>query len=330
MNRSSTAALALLALTGCIEEDRSDPALDGAREFASLLPTSADLVMAVPGDTSERRSADELDPFYVLTREASGSVNGFVENWLDTLHDIVSLTPVAEGEDAWAWGPMHQGEGGLAPTTEYLVVQREADGTFSYAVIEAARAEDDDRANYVPIIAGKLLGGTSVEDSFGWFAVDFTAAAEMDPMRDTVGHAVFAYDMVQGPLVVAALDDIATGGEPATNALYGYIRGADGSGVMDVLVHGDVGGTDMEETWDLRSRWTADGAGRSDGQITGGDLGLQVATLNDCWAMGAQTVFYANDLAPETEYGDEADCAFAEESLPGTLPTWLREVLDAR
>ncbi|MCK6528726.1 hypothetical protein L6R50_14590 [Myxococcota bacterium] len=331
--RFDVLGLAMVVGAGCGSGDApdggSDPSLDGAYALADLLPHPADVEVLTP--ESSALSAVEWDPYYTLTRQVSGDVNSLVTNWLEVIHDIVRLTPVAESEDSWAWGPFHQGEGGLGPTTEYFFAERHPDGTYSYALMEAARADEDDGDAYVGIVAGKVLGGSGVEDSFGWFAVDFTAAASMDPTRETVGQAVFAYDFTGtytaewggGPLVMSVLDDVSEVEGEGASGTYAYYRRPDGAGVLDLRVQEDIGASASEELWEIRSRWTADGAGRSDGRIAGGDLGATVVTLHDCWAETFTTVWYEDDSGWNEPAGSESACAFADESFPSPLPAWM-------
>ncbi len=329
-----TRSLAILALlAGC---DAVDPQLEGAYQLAELLPDASRVQVQMPGD-STARSASGFDDYYALTRNATSNVNGLVVSWLDIVQDIVALEPTVDGEDAWAWGPFHQGEGGLAPTTEYFFAQRNEDGSYSYVLAEAPRADEDDRDAYRTIVAGKVLGGDSVENSYGFFVVDFTTAAELDPMRTTTGKAVLGYDftgitaegITDGLAVIAAMEGIADGDEEPIDAIYGYYRNPAGGGVMDLYIQSDAVGGDDLEMWDLRSRWTADGPGRADGQITDGDLGDLVVTVNDCWGPGYTTVYRADDQGFTETIGDESECAFAEESLPGgELPAWFLDQLD--
>ena len=60
----------------------------------------------------------------------------------------------------------------------------------------------------------------------------------------------------------------------------------------------------------LRSRWESTGAGRSDGYVTGGDLGDLVATASECWDTGFSAVFHEDSWSDST--GDEAQCVYAD------------------
>jgi hypothetical protein len=65
---------------------------------------------------------------------------------------------------------------------------------------------------------------------------------------------------------------------------------------MTFDVTANVGGTALNEDVTMRSRWLADGEGRGDFRIAGGDLGTQQAIGSQCW----------NNLFRETYYTDNA------------------------
>ena len=330
-----TRSLAALVLLSACETAGTSDDLSDADALAALIPTSAQLAVQMPDGSNARTSAD-FDTFYMMTRQSSSGVNSFVANWLDVIHDVIRL-PAHTGDDgSLVWGPFHQGEGGLAPTTEYFTAQHNDDGTWSYHLIEAPRGEDNDIDNYSVIVAGRVLLGTSVEDSSGWFAVDFTTAQALDPMRDMVGMGLFAYDFTGestaewggSPMVVAAMQDVASGDEVPFSAAYGYYRLPSGAGVMDMYLDSDIGGSSATEQWDIRSRWTEDGAGRTDGQVTGGDVGETVVTINDCWDESFQTVYLEDDQGWNEQVGDVSQCAFSDESLPDGFPDWMMDAID--
>ncbi len=375
MNAKLLPLIALASLSACAAQEPQE-----ARAFAEALPTAAELEMSVSEAAPSARTAGDLDPFYSLTRDVSGSVNGFVGGWLDLIHDITQGPAQSGGEGVFYWGPFHQGEGGLAPTTEYFRASRHPDGGYVYQLLEATRADEEDPSAYRVLVEGYILidgaepaerriltnnenitglsiltnnenitglsltnnenitewnalvRDAGVEGGYGYFGVDFDTAAELDPGRSTEGLAVFGYDFTGlstaelggGDLVVAVMDGVGDlGADRPEYAIYGYVRQPGGAGVMDLYAESDIGASAATEVWDLRSRWTADGEGRTDGQATGGDLEETVLTLSDCWE-GYTTIFYEDDLGAEATYGDEAACAFAEPSLPaGELPAWL-------
>jgi len=73
-----------------------------------------------------------------------------------------------------------------------------------------------------------------------------------------------------------------------------------------------VSGSAAKETLTIKSRWLESGAGRSDVELTGGDLGEESATANECWDTSfASRYLRASYALPQVRYGIEAsDCAF--------------------
>jgi len=64
------------------------------------------------------------------------------------------------------------------------------------------------------------------------------------------------------------------------------------------------------ENFTVKSRWLPTGAGRSDAQVSGGDLGANQATWNECWDSSFLSQFLAVSYDTTLGYGVEADnCA---------------------
>jgi hypothetical protein len=107
-------------------------------------------------------------------------------------------------------------------------------------------------------------------------------------------------------------------GPDAIDASYAYDQTFQGEGRMDLTVVSDLnpeGGTGLSETWDVRSRWLADGSGRADVRVTGGDLGAETVTVVECWDSSFARVYYTEDWSGTVE-GDEAACVFADAEYP--------------
>ena len=106
------------------------------QSFLTGLPSRQTLEVTAPSShapaaLSERSSAliGETASLYVLTRQMTGQVNGFVGGALDTLGAISRTPPAAVGPDSAAWGPFTDA---LSPVAGRLVVVRVAPGAHTF------------------------------------------------------------------------------------------------------------------------------------------------------------------------------------------------------
>ena len=68
-------------------------------------------------------------------------------------------------------------------------------------------------------------------------------------------------------------------------------------------VDGNVGGTAAQEHITLRSRWLANGEGRADVRLAGGDLGHGAAIGSECWDTMFQRTYYTDSVELRADRG---------------------------
>ena len=81
--------------------------------------------------------------------------------------------------------------------------------------------------------------------------------------------------------------------------------------------------TAANETLSMHSRWMETGDGRTDVQVTGGDVGTAVDTSNECWDSNFFSVYSAasyDPSDPNVDWGSESSCAFASAALVSLSP----------
>jgi hypothetical protein len=108
------------------------------------------------------------------------------------------------------------------------------------------------------------------------------------------------------------------GTEVPVNYEYAYQEELDGAGDMVFAFHGDTDdeGTAAEDAV-IRSRWLADGAGRADVRLSGGDVSTTVSvTASECWDDGFAVVYYGDSVGWLPTEGSQSSCAFADSDLP--------------
>lgn len=289
---------------------------DGASDYARVLPDER-VKVNLPVDTA--RDAGEWSPYYVFTATVTRNVNALIGGVLllvDTVTDYPATWSDTE-ENTAVWGPYAQA---LDPAETILWVHyEEADDTYQWGFSQRPRGETSEEA-WVVVIAGHVDAGATPEASSGWFVADFDAAGALDPRITARGTFGTEYAISpEGVAATAGFDGFTDGGQ-ALDAWYVYEQTHGGPGAMDLAFVQDVHATPAAEEVLLRSRWEASGEGRSDGYVTGGDLGALVATASECWDTSFEAVFHEDNFSGQPASGDEALCAFGEPEFAESDP----------
>jgi hypothetical protein len=240
---------------------------------------------------------------YVLTRQMTGQVNGFVGGALDMLGTISRTPPAAVGPDSAAWGPFTDA---LSPVAGRLIIVRVAPGAHAFRLDLRPKSGSD--AEFQPFLQGASTGAGPGGPSQGSFSVDLDLAHRLDPVANpTEGHVVAGWALTPGQREVQVhLGDAHAPTDPPASADIASVLRADGSGslVFDALAN-LVG--------QVRSRWIPTGAGRADVELHGGDA-ADGAQITECWDASFGRV-YANATTPDGGIGTEGDpsaCVFGE------------------
>ena len=320
MNRSFalSSSLLVLSLVGC-----GDP---GSAYHDDVLPTESKLAINLPDSDATAKDADggtDFAQYYSTTRTVTEGVNGIIKVILGTVAYVTTTQTPSWTDDSKTqamWGPYS--DSGLDPVQTGLWVRAEDDGSYTWAIFDLENGADV-ATDAVAIVAGVVDAGSTRDDASGQFGVDFTTANSMDPASTLTGEwgVQYAYDVDGVGAVVAANDyGVAAGGE-RVDAAYAYNEDYEGSGEMDLAWLADVDGGGSNELATMRSRWEADGQGRGDVQVTGGDIGTMVVSASECWGSSFTRVFYTDSAGMQPEEGVESDCAYtpAEYATEGSF-----------
>lgn len=291
-------ALGATLLTACGARDNAD--------FRDVLPDER-LLVNLPEDNAAR--VGEWSEMYVFTAEVTHGVNGIVGFVLLLVDGVTQYPPSSRAGNTAVWGPF-EGDALTAVETQ-LWVTRNDDGSYTWAFDQ--RPKNDEAAAWVTVVAGEVDPGATREASRGRFTIDWTTMATMDPTVDAAGLFHADYDIgVDGVSGTVELDDVSWNGGESGDALYSYAQLYGGEGTMDLSVTADFEGSESgaDELLVVRSRWLADGQGRGDAYVTGGDLGELVGTVSECWSDHFTTVYYVDNFTP-LEEGDAGACAYA-------------------
>ncbi|HYV49072.1 MAG TPA: hypothetical protein VFA20_29635 [Myxococcaceae bacterium] len=295
------------------------------RDFRAGLPTKEMVEVPFPQSSSQGLQAQgevsnaktstalqgQLADGYVLTRSATGTVNGGTLFVLGLLKAITDNPPTSQAGNTAVWGPGHDT---LSRNTYQLTVVNTQGNDYAYAL--------EGRANDAPDTAFvRVLGGThtaaSDDKGHGSFLLDWDAAATLPDHDDNIGSVIIGYgndNNDHGAVAVVArfegVRDQDTGGTVNANYAYLSVPGVGGGFEFGVRKNMNPAEGTTLENFTIKSRWLSSGAGRSDAQVSGGDLGANQATWNECWDTSFLSQFVAVSYDTTAGYGTEsANCA---------------------
>lgn len=286
---------------------------------SDILPREDKVRINLPGgDASAKDEGTRADyaRYYVVTRSVTENVNGLITAILGTVNYVVTTQEPSwsDADSAQAiWGPYSDNP--LDPVEVGVWVREEDDGGYTWAVFfvpNGGTVEDD----AVAVVIGEVDAGATSEEASGLFVADFTTASSLDPAWNLTGtfSVEYAYDAA-GVAAVAGFDDYgAWMAEQRYDAVYAYDQAYGGGGEMDLAWLEDVVAGGDIEVQTMKSRWDADGQGRSDAAIGGGDLGDEVVTANECWDTSFEAIYWYDSIGYYEAAGTEDLCAFSEAS----------------
>jgi len=292
-----------LAATGCVKQD------DPPEGIARSIPTSEEVSIKLP--VNNQRMLGDVADYYRVTRDVTRTLNGGTAWVLILIHAIVQYPVTSINGDVYTWGPWSDA---LDPAEYKLDVTDNGNGTYDYVL--SGRNKTVAGSSFEVVIDGFADGTAGEHLGNGDFKIDFDAGKRVNPIDsgDAKGVVTVQYDLAARHLdMVAQAPD--ANGNPATFE-YGYNEALDGGGDMVFNANADTGQTTLAENFVIRSRWQADGAGRGDARVTGGDLGTQQVIASECWSSLFRRTFYTDSVNWQPTEGSVADCAFGTADLP--------------
>lgn len=312
-------ALSLLPACGTDDDTRNEPVQnEGVAALRAALPTGERMAIRLP---TRAALAPEQATFYGFTRDITLNVNGTVRIITNLLEDVVESPPSETDEATYAvWGPFQEP---LSPAAWRVRVDLQDDGSYHYVVQGWPR--NGDPAEAVTVLSGDHAPGADEHRGTGAWQYDLTAGNTLDPTsQPSLGRMDVAYDLADTRALEVAFTDVQGPGEPLSNsALYRYTEAADASGTLDFISNLDIHAEsdpllDRREVLQVRSRWLADGPGRSDVLATHGDLpaGTQVE-VTECWDGGFMRTYVSYDFPQgHVQEGEPGACALLDLQLP--------------
>ncbi len=320
MFRKSLLCAASLLLAACGQVDDGESFRDG-------LPSKETVEVKAPARAGQGLTA-AVDAFakndpsqaYAWTRGATLVVNGGTVAVLTLIEEITEHAPTTVEDKKAVWGPH---TGALSPNTWRLTVNQTGEHSYSY-VLEA-RAKSAPDTDFKAILSGThtvaVDGGGARKRNFGSgsFSLDWDAAQTLPEHDNNVGRVEVRYSRPDATSVVTVDADfrqVRDAEKPTTrvDADYRFKATPGAGGEFDFAVDKNLDNVPTRtaiEHLTIKSRWKQDGAGRSDIQATGGDLGTTKAQVNECWDSNFTSQVLRVSYASSANYGTEAtECAF--------------------
>jgi hypothetical protein len=334
MSQRSFTSLALATLTlgsvllpGCMLEKQDD-----GDEYREAVPQSEAVTVAGPEADSNRDSsaasvttqADEpwstgpYSKWYGFTRVVRAGVNVVTGAVLGSAWIIVHTEPSSVEDGEAIWGPYTDA---LDPATYRFRVTRVADAEYDY-VLEGrpkASSSDDD---YRAVLMGHGYGKRHELHGEGEFTIDLDVARELDPFahQDDSGTVRVVHhlphDLHEGDFLPRTIVAEVTPDPEINPESFSVTSNAneDGTGSLRVTAVADVDDTKTTALEDIvvESRFRADGAGRADIAITGGDIPADPGRVSavECWGADFMRSYYSDSLELEPTEGEASACVY--------------------
>jgi hypothetical protein len=319
---------ATFLLPGCMLEKQDDGA-----EYREAVPQREAIVVAGPeadtaadASTASVRRAQATAPvgrsdyakWYGFTRAVRGGVNGVTAWVLGSVWAIVRIEPSSVKDGEATWGPYTDA---LEPVTYRFRVTRVGEAEYDY-VLEGRPKAAGDGASYRAVLSGHGFGKRHEQHGEGEFTIDLSAARELDPFgREKDSGTVrivhhLPHDLERGDALPRRLEAEVTPDPAVERESYTVqsVANEDGTGSLGVVARADVdeGKTTQLEDVTVDSRWRADGAGRADIVITGGDIPADpgVVSAVECWGADFTRSFYTDSISFAPTEGDSSACVY--------------------
>ncbi len=310
----------------------------GTSDLRTAVPGQGQLALNVPTDSDDGQAlrAGAISDLYRLTRDLAVDINGSVGFVFALSERILALPPTDTDNETFAvWGPSVPQ--GLERNSFRFTVNKIDDVTFDYKLEARPKLATED-SDFVIV-----WEGTSIPDGddsgHGDLQIHFGALRGIDDGECNTGdmNVVYVADTEPRTLDVEFVGvGNACNDEIPANSSYHYEETADKAGTLDFVVvkntHSAQENKPLPETFAVRSRWLADGQGRSDVRISDGEVPADLqenisgttatsADIVECWDAGFASVYVdtnPDELEPYLGYENEGDaglCAFADASF---------------
>ena len=315
----------------------------GANDLRLAVPGKGDVTLNVPGadDEGQALRVGATSELYVTTADLARGINGGVGLVFDLSERIINLPPTDTDGDTYAvWGPSEPR--GLERNAFRFTVNKIDEAQFDYR-LEARAKDATEESDFVIVWEGTSFPAGDGR-GHGTLDIHWGALRSIDDSSCLIGDLAVDYATDESPRRLdVAFIEAADGcrDETPTTANYHYEENDDASGLLDYAfqknLHDTAEDKPLEEVFTVRSRWLADGQGRSDVQLSGGEIPGDLSTnipdttattadIVECWDASFNVVHTdtsPTELEPHlghAEEGDAALCAFTDASFAVLTP----------
>ncbi len=321
------AAVALggsMALSGCMLEKKED-----AGRFREAIPKADQVEVSGPesalasSSAASHTQADEpwangpWAKYYGFTRVVRDGVNAISGAVLGSVWLVVHTEPTSVEKNEAIWGPWTDS---LEPVTWRFRVSEVGQDEYEYRLEGRPKASESD-GDYRAVLLGTGFGKAHEKHGDGQFTIDLDVARALDPfyLGDDSGTIVIKHDLPQNITsnVFALPKTITAEVTPSDSQEWFTVTSQaneDRTGTLLVNAFDDVddSGTTAMEDIQIASQWNANGAGRADITLSGGDVPAEpgVVTAVECWDSDFFSVYYADSIEWQASEGDVNACAY--------------------
>lgn len=294
---------------------------DIVSKFRSDFPEENMVKLEVPENS--KKALNDTSAFYLMTLQTTRDVNYAILNWLAMVKLIISYPATESDENSALWGPWLPDDG-LSYVEYKFEVEKGSTQGYTYSLSMRTR---NPVGSWNPVYTGSFVSGDDNAFNEGTMMFDFTLASSVDPAITQGGQISVTYNYSNGGKdnLVSFVNFIDEHGNGPVNADYHYVAASAGNGFFDYEATADIHADDpdgasypLSEHLALRSRWTANGAGRTDATVTEGDLPSLSITdyqISECWGdtftsvyMEERATFSSAEPWNEVKWGDVTSC----------------------
>ena len=253
-------------------------------------------------------------------------INAAIFGFIDIVDTITQYPPASRSAGQYIWGPWSSK---ADPDTDvrFRMTHDRAAGLYGFDFdIRSANQADSTDEGWVTCTYGAVVPGTNVvRRSSGNMTVDLTSCNQVKQDGEH-GTAVIGFDTTPDSENPTGKTDLQIGftdflsknmidkNEKALNSDFTFMEHSDRSGEFDFTTEKDIyEGIDPAknalENVELKVRWLSTGAGQAEGQLSGGDLTVEV-TMIECWDAEYRRVYYKDSLNIFAPEGTIERCSF--------------------
>ena len=318
--------LGTLVAQGCVLKQKESD----ASKFQEVIPQAEAVQVAGPEDGqaagSGTQSIQSDEPWadgpwakwYGFTRHVRKGVNGVTGVILGSVWILVHTQPTNVSDKQATWGPYTDA---LEPVAWRFRITQVGDKEYDY-FLEGRPKASKSESDYLQVLTGKGWAKGHPNHGDGFFEIDLDKAKELDPFEHQGDSGTLKVTHDLPPNITTNIDaqprSITAEVHPANTEQWFKATSnskQDGTGTLFIDAFADADDSNMTQPENItfKSQWTAQGAGRADVNISGGDVpdAVSPVTAVECWGNDFYRVYYKDSIDYSAAEGEASQCAFS-------------------